>query len=362
MNASLTRVVGVGHNRTSHKWVQRKPIRSKRARPLYERLTIVAVAAGLATGCSMADYKEPIGELHAAIETTIDNVNALDAKATAGRNAHWRADIAARKIQLKETSENCAEGATACKLQIKFQGSKELKSYPAISLMPTAKTGLEALRTYVRKLKSIAEADTVSKVTTAANGALGSAKKIEETIAKANGTKSGGTVADFTEPTVAAIGWLVGQYLDYVKSCALAEATRRAQPIIDKLASLYKTIGDALTVLSTGKTREAFLAAQKRFDKAYQDRKLTPAIIDDYVAAAAAYDVSLKASKAAPLEAFAATHAKLMKQLNHEGGVTLADAFAAIADLRERARALKAVVDGFTEVTEKRKETANGNN
>ena len=55
-------------------------------------------------------------------------------------------------------------------------------------------------------------------------------------------------------------------------------------------------------------------------------------------------------------------HAKLTKQLNCEGGVTLADAFAAIADLRERAKALKAVVDGFTEVTEKRRETADGNN
>ena len=351
------------HNyRIGHKSVHRQRTRSKRTRPLSAHLTITTVIAGLAAGCSVTDYKEPIGELQTAIETSIDTVNALDAKATAARNARWRAGITEGKILLSETDGQCADGARACTLKIEFPGDPKPRSYPAVTLMPKAKIGLEALRTYVGKLKSIVEADSVGKVTTAANSALGSAQKIEEAIAKANGKESSGTIADFTEPSVAAIGWLVGQYVDYVKYRALAESTRRAQPVVARLASLHKSIGGAITALETADALKAFLAVQERFDSAVDNGKLSSAIVDDYVAAAAGYDVSLNASTAAPLQAFVATHAKLMKQLNREGGVTLADATAAIADLRDRAKALKAVVEGFTEVTEKRRETANGNN
>ena len=356
------------HVHTWQVWMPRRRVRCIPARrrklilEVFARLTIAAVTAGFATACSIADYKEPIGQLHTAVETSIDSVEALDTKATGVRNARWRAAIAAGHALLTETGGQCADGATGCTLQIEFLDDAEPRLYPALTLMPKAKTGLEALRSYVRKLKSIVEADTVGKVTTAANAALGSAQKIEEAIAKANGTESDDTVADFSQPTVAAIGWLVGQYVDYVKYRALAEATRRAQPIVARLASLHRTIGRSVTVLETADALKAFLAAQMQFDAAADNSKLTPVIVDQYVAAAAAYDVSLKASMAAPLEAFSKAHAKLAKQLNREGNATLSDAFAAIAEMRERANALKAVVDGFTEVIEKRRETAYGNN
>ena len=154
----------------------------------------------------------------------------------------------------------------------------------------------------------------------------------------------------------------MGQYVDYVKYRALAESTSRAQPVVARLASLHKTSGNAVMALETVDVLKAFLTVQKRFDDDADDGKLRPAIVDDYVAAAAAYDVSLRATTAAPLETFEATHAKLTKQLNRTGGVTLTDAFAAIADLHERAKAFKAVVDSFIDVTEKRRETADGNN
>ena len=56
-------------------------------------MSIAAVAAGLAAGCSVTDYREPAGELHAAIETSIDTVHALDAEATAARNKRWRRNV-----------------------------------------------------------------------------------------------------------------------------------------------------------------------------------------------------------------------------------------------------------------------------
>ena len=354
------------HVETWQAWMRRRRVRCRQARcslihDLASRLTVAILTAGFATGCSVADYMEPIRELHSAIEISIDSVEALDAQATEVRNARWRAAIVAGQALLTETDQQCADGTAACTLQIEFLDGSESTLYPAITLMPKAKAGLEALRSYVGKLKSIVEADTVGKVTTAANAALGNAQKIEEAIAKANEKESDGTVADFSQPSVAAIGWLVGQYVDYVKYRALAEATRRAQPIVARLASLHRTIGRAVTTLETADALKAFLAAQKQFDDADENGELTPVIVDQYVAAAAAYDISLKASMAAPLEAFSEAHAKLTKQLNREGSTTLSDAYAAIAELRERTEALRSVVDGFIEVIGERKETADGN-
>ena len=362
MDAWQLRRDGARRRRTKRGQVDRTAALAKQAPRTPAHWMAAAVAAGLAAGCSVADYREPVGDLHSAIETSIDTVHALDAEATAARNARWRAGIAAGTVLLGERDGQCAAGADACTLQIELSGDPTPRPYPAVTLMPKARIGLEALRGYVGKLKSIVEADAVGEVTTAANAALGSVRRIEVAIAKANGTRSAGTVADFTEPSVAAVGWLAGGYVDYVKYRALAQATRRAQPAINRLAALHAALGGTVTALEAADALQAFLAAQKRFDDAADAGKLRLKIVDRYVAAAAAYDVSLRASTAAPLEAFTVAHARLAKQLNRVDGVTFADAYAAIGDLRERARAFKAVVDGFTEVTAKRREAEDDDN
>ena len=128
--------------------------------------------------------------------------------------------------------------------------------------MPKIKAVLDALRAYVGKLRAIVEADTVGKVTTAANAALGSVQNFEEAIAKARETESGGTVADFTKPSVAVAGWFVGQYVDDVKYRASANATAQAQPVVVRLADLNVTVGGLFTGLETAHALEKFLSVQ----------------------------------------------------------------------------------------------------
>ena len=163
---------------TRHVRLNRKRVRGKPTRAFCARLMIVAVVTAFAASCSVADYKEPISDLQTAVEISINTVSALDAKATAVQNARWRASIAAGTVLLSENDGQCADGATTCTLQINFQGDAKSRPYPAVTLMPKAKIGLEALRTYVGKLRSIVDADTVGKVTTAANAALGSVQEI----------------------------------------------------------------------------------------------------------------------------------------------------------------------------------------
>jgi len=184
----------------------------------------------------------------------------------------------------------------------------------------------------------IVAADTVNKVTASANAALGSLKNIETAVAG----KEAGTVANFGPPTVSAINWLIGQYVDYVKVRALKKATKEAQPVIKKLAGFFDTVGELATTFEVAKAGEAFVAAKKTY------RAVKPPnsrAIDEYVAAAQKYDRALSAADAHPLRAFAVAHAKLEGQLN--GGVSLSEAFAAIEDLVEKAKAFEAIIDEF---------------
>lgn len=346
------------HNGLGHKSVHGLPERSKRTRWLSARLTITTVTVGLVVGCSVTDYKEPISELQTAIEMSIDTVNVLDTKATATINERWRDGIVKGDFLLATSDDQCATHKSACTLKIEFRDKQEKpKPYPAITLIPEAKAGLAALRNYVENLRSIVEADTVGKVKSAANSALGSAQNLRDAIAKTKEEESNKSVAGFTEPLVAAIGWIVGQYVDYVKYRALAESTRQADPVIADLESLYSSIGDAFTGQEQADALKAFLSVQDKFDDAANQGELNPEIVDDYVAAAAVYHIRLGASTATPFQAFVKTHAKLTQQLNRKGGVTLADATAAIAELHDRAKAFKAVVEGFTKKTGKSKET-----
>ena len=91
-------------------------------------------------------------------------MNALDAEATAVRNARWRTGVVAGAILLVEKDGQCADGAAACTLQIELSGDPRPRPFAAVTLMPKARIGLEALRGYVGKLKSIVEADTVGEV------------------------------------------------------------------------------------------------------------------------------------------------------------------------------------------------------
>ena len=312
-------------------------------------LRTCAIAAvtflGLAA-CSVTDYKQPIGDMAAAVDQSIATINKLDQRITAVVDAQWRKDLADPKTaRLLPFDDTCSLNDTQCRLRIRSKGID--KSFPPTSVIPKARAGLAGLKAYVANLKSIVEANTVAAVTASANAALGSVKKIETAVANAGGPEAG-TVANFGPPTVSAINWLVGQYVDYVKVRALKRATKRAQPVIDKLAEFYDDIGRAAADYELKTAGEAFVAAKKAYRAVKPPNSRS---IDQYVAAAHKYDQALSATSARPLRAFADAHAKLNEQLN--GDISLPEALAAIENLVERAKAFKAIVDEFDQASSK---------
>ena len=320
------------------------------------RSMIAFTAVCLSAACTVADYKQPVADLHTAVVSSIDTVNALDARLTKARNAQWREQISTRQFLLSARDGTCADGTKGCSLQIDFRDGQDPRRFPATTLIPRASAGLVSLRTYVARLKEIAEADTTAKVTTSAEAALGSAHKIENAV----GGK--GLVASFTPPMTAAIRWFVGQYEDYVKYRALAKATQEAHDEIVELVKLASILGKAAAAYEDGAALEAFQEAQKAFDEAERGSDLTSGHVDAYVAAAQSYDVVLKATAASPLAAFEEAHRKLKKHLNREDATTLADALVSITEFVDKAKDFKGVVDSFEKANKKPREVISGNN
>ena len=312
----------------------------------FRRFLMGGAVVALAAGCSVADYEKPIGDLSAAVETSITAVTALDQHMTEVQNERWRKGIVAGTVLLTTEDDACAIGTPGCALEVEMtDGSTHV--FPATSLMPKGRIGLQELKTYVANLKAIVDADTVEQIDKSTDETLGSLESLEAAIAKATGAPDTGRIARFQAPVAAAVNWLAGQYVDGVKFQALAHATREAQPVIDKLADLYATAASAVVAYQVGDATKTFVDKQTQFDDGAQGGRPTPALIDEYVQAAAAYDVVLKASAAMPLAEFAETHRMLEQQLNGDGKITLAATLAAIQDLKQRALAFKAVVDGF---------------
>ena len=339
------------------------------------RLMISFTAVCSFAGCTVADYKEPIGELHTVVAAAIDSVNAFDVKLTEARNECWRAEISRNDSDyfLSTPKGECGHEASACSQRVKRKDRPTLKDkksscgdephiFPVTTVMPKSKAGLQALRAYVGKLKQIAEADTAAEVTTATTAALANAQKLEGAIADARGAKSAGVVAAYTPPITAAIRWLVGQYVDHVRINALARATEEAHPVIAKRsARLFQGVAQSVTLHDRTQATKAFDEAREQFEEAENGGKLTAADIDAYVAAVRSYDTQLKVRHHSPVAAFQAAHDKLRKHLNRDDGVTLADAMSAITDLRDRVNEFKSILDGVTEA-EKRREGGNANN
>ncbi len=302
------------------------------------------MALALMSGCAVVDYKKPVDVLNTAIVDSAKTISILDDKLTRLHNEQVSKQIQSGELSLNTIHESCAIGTKECSLRV-LSRDESAEPFPATSRIPKAQLALKGLTTYAATLKAITDANTASQVTTRANEALVSIQNLTTTIANETGNKAPSkTVSAFREPTVAVIEWFVTRYVEYVKFKALAQATKRAHPVILKLSDWYTTSAQATTLTELADSSDRFRNAQNKFEDASPP---TDAQIKVYVAAAMKFDAALKAHAARPLESFTVAHEMLMQELNGENDVTLADAMAAIARLSNEAEAFKNMVDGF---------------
>ena len=315
------------------------------------RFAGLLVAFALMYGCAVVDYKQPVDTLNTAISDSAKTISALDDNRTQLHNEQLRELIQSGVLSLEIVDGSCALGTKKCSLRV-LSKDQWTNPFPATSLMPKARLALNGLTTYAQRLKAITDADTASQVATRANEALVSIQNLITTIATETGNKtSSKTVAAFREPTVAVVEWFVTRYVEYVKSKALAQATKRAHPVILSLSDWYATSAEAVRLDELADANDKFMSAQNKFEA---NTPPTDAQVKVYVTAATKYDAALKAHAARPLEKFTVAHEKLMQELNGENGVGLADAMAAIELLSTEAKAFKRLIEGFEKAMDAR--------
>ena len=218
--------------------------------------------------------------------------------------------------------------------------------------MPKGLQALKYVKIYVKRLKSIVDADTASKVTENANSTLGSIEEIANQLAKEN--KDGGNnkniITEYKEPLMGLIEWITERYIERVKKEALAKATFEAHPVISELTEFYATAAQSQKLVEFSGFQNTYVKKQEEFD----DNLPTSNSIDAYVLAASNYDVAIKAQAANPLKAFNKAHEKLMKQLNglDKDQISFSSVTAAIESLEQEAKIIKEMIDSFIKINE----------
>ncbi|MBT4966609.1 MAG: hypothetical protein HOM79_10340 [Alphaproteobacteria bacterium] len=315
------------------------------------RSAISAATLLILAGCSVADYKAPIIELGTAVNDTASTVHKIDLEITKARNKRWLTLLASGNASLQTANNSCASGTKTCSLVIRFLGKDKGKSpFPATAQEKSDLAGLGGLKNYVAGLRAIVDAETASAVTTSANEALAGAAKIETSLAEAQKSViPSGTIKAYGEPVLAAVKWLVTQYVERVKYKALAAATLRAQPTIEKLAKYHGKVAEVVTANKSSYARKIFIKAQNEFDVPEKKSKIN---VNNFVKAAAAYNDALKGEAAQPLKKFLIAHTKLNDSLNGDGSTSLADAIGAIKDFAERAKEFSKIVDDINKASD----------
>ena len=305
------------------------------------RLALVSI---MMSGCATVDYSELVLRLDQAINDSADTIESIDADLAAKKNAVQKDYIVNGDLLLSPATGQCAIGTGQCALVVvSHQGTNT--PYPLKSIMPKGLFALQAVKTYVGKLKSISEADTAAKIVASANSTLGSLEVISNQLGKVSG-KSGkkNMLTDYKVPVTGFIEWLSTRYVKHIKTKALAEATKKAHPIIEELTGFYETAARSLVLIEFAESHGNFVKQQDLFD----NQSITTSTVDAYVRAAANYDVALKVTAVKAFNAFNIAHEKLMKQLNGEDKVTLVEVASTMEYLEEEAKAIKAAVDAFT--------------
>lgn len=319
-------------------------------------LLVAASTAFILTGCATtADYSEPILRIEQAINDSASSIESIDKNLTALKNTYLKKKIVNGTLLLEAPDNQCAAGTKGCSLVVlKRQGSEAVfeSNYPLNSIIPNGLKALQMMKTYVSRLKSIIEADTAAKITASANATLGSLEEISNRIAQEKGEPVSGAhkITEYKEPVIGLIEWITERYVERVKKEALAKATNDAHPIIVDLTKFYGTAAQSLKVAEFSGALVSFKDKQEKFDDLDE---ITESSINTYVQAANDFDAALKAEAANPIKAFETAHEILAKQLNRKNDkkITLADVASAIERLEHEAKAIKALVDGFTEKT-----------
>ena len=107
---------------------------------------LLSALAGLflLNSCSVTDFREPVNEMAAAVESSVTAIEAIDHKFVMVRNARLRRGIAEGSVALETSSDRCALGKPSCALEaftIVDGKPKSQRVFPLKTVIPKARAG-----------------------------------------------------------------------------------------------------------------------------------------------------------------------------------------------------------------------------
>lgn len=309
------------------------------------RASVVALTLVIA-GCSAMDYTKPIttfADATASAETALVELNKkTTAEYTAVLSQRARTNM---RLVVKAADKDCELGSLRCRIVLQSaDNSADLTPFPPDPLLENMVAVMGDIRIYAQNLAALVNDDSAVKAQADVNAALGSIQKLANTVAAVDG-QGAMAVPSFAAPVGNAINWVVGQYANHTKLDGLKDATRKADPVIQRAAKLFQTTA----VVASDPDRAALVASFRTKLDNYSDNRSDEGNLKAAVAAAKTYDALLSSESGAAFQKMGEAHAALADALQRPN-LSLTDAIAKIQVFADEAKRLVEIVQDLTAI------------
>lgn len=276
------------------------------------RSTFVVAIFVSFSACSVADYEKPISDFADATTAAAEALDSLDQQITTLHIAALNAQVVANKKIIKFDDGDCESDSTNCRLVATDVISNESEPLTPKDTIGRLTALLRSIQAYAQNLTAVVRADTAAKVEMHTNSALGSINNLSATVEKFGGNK-GVAVSDYTTSFGKLVNWAVGQYVAKVKLDALGQATKQAQPVIERASEIFEAAAKLISVPHRIKLSNAVDNSFQAFDTAHDESSL-----NDLIVKAKAYDSFLQAKPSAVFVKLREAHGALAAKLQDD--------------------------------------------
>ncbi|MBE0529710.1 MAG: hypothetical protein IH626_02725 [Rhodospirillales bacterium] len=316
----------------------------------FTRLSVFAGWTMALAGCSTADYAQPINTFAEATTAAESALIQLDRMATdeytAFLSQRARTDLSLAVIA---DSGECEIGSERCRIVIVDPNNRARnQAFPPDPLLGNMVVLMGGARAYAQNLAALVADDTAAKAEAHVNAALGSIETLANTVDTLD-KKGAKTIPSFATPAGAAVNWVLGQYVERIKLAGLKRATAEADPVIARMAALFRQAAVFGSDLQREQLTQRF---QTRID-AYQDQRASEANLNAAVDAARTYDAFLQTQPGETFLGLAESHAALTGAL-HNADASWPQAIGKIRKFAAEAQRLAKIVQDLAPLLEKK--------
>ncbi len=307
-------------------------------RHVVNSVAMLAVACVLAA-CGAGDFQKPVQQFAQGVGDTREALKSLSAEMGERARARMDAKIGDPGTFIGARSGEClVEGNQRCRIEVGGE------TYPPETRIRDILEIFDLLGRYADSLNTIVTRKTAEAVTASAGETLGHVAVIAEKAGL------GGSLDDATVQgnVKNALGFLAGEYVDYVKVSALKDATGKAQEPIRAIGDLFRRANVFLGDIGRAEQVRRFDQKMNDLQDARESGDVAKArrLLAEAGELAEAIDRSTDHTPAAVVAAMVASHDALVEALRRDEP-SLANLHAQMQRFVAKGEELKSLVEAF---------------